>query len=166
MAESEMDLKTACDWAASYVTRNVRPWEKVEQVLRVALAAEDRARVATDATAKAQRDLEQYRSELATAREADAKALETQKQATTLRLAELRAKVQEADRAAEARLETLTRELDRAQREHDAMLESLTRERTTVTAETTQAIAAVRAEHVKAQNAYNDFRVSIGLPTT
>lgn len=164
MAEPEMDLNTACDWAASYVARNVRPWEKIDQVLRVAREAEHRARVAEAATAQAQRGLEQYRAALASAKEADTKALDLQKAATAARLEELRDTIARAQTETTERLALLEQERQTAEREHAVKLEALRAAREQAESVTRDTVTHWETRLNQAKASHDAFLRSVGVP--
>ena len=119
--EPEMPLHTAVDLAMQYHRNMVKPFERMTQVLKIALTAEKRAREADEATGRAQQELATVRSAIDALRREQAEA-EASARATITRV---RTEERDETARAQAQKQALAVELNQAVAETAASIKAL-----------------------------------------
>lgn len=158
MSESEMDTKTALDLVESFNTRQVKPFQRLAEVLRVAHVAEQRAKEADQRTSAASRDLQGLRDAI----EAAQKELADAKRGTRDGITALETQLRRAQTETTAHLGKLQKELDQAQRDTTAALKGLDDERAATERELAEATAAWQTKLADAKAKHEAFMKSIG----
>ena len=163
MSEPELSIGAACDFAQSYVNRQVKPFEKIQQVLAVARKAEQLATEAEARRAKAEVETRQFQDELERLKRDETAAFHLTKESHDKERQRLSDEIAAQNKATAERLAELETIRGRAQREHDAVLDGFKREREDVERTTQAAIAKVKAELVNAEKAYDAFKKKVGM---
>lgn len=156
--EPEMDLKTALDLAESYHTRQVKPFAKLAEVLKLAYDAETRAKAANQQTSAASAELQRVRDAIEAANR-DLNEVQKRAKETTTALA---TQLKKAQDETTYRLKGLEADLAQAEREHAAERKRLAQERADVERVAAEGIAAAQSKLADAQKKHADFIKSIG----
>jgi hypothetical protein len=159
----DLSVEAACDFAEAIANKQVRPFERIAEVLVVARKAERLAVEAEARRAQADADVLRVQTELLQLQNTERAAFTEYKAANDQERRRLGALLVEQNNQVTQRLAELDAIKEKAIREHGEFLAKLEAERAEKTAATLAATAQAREDLATAQQEYEAFKTKVGL---
>jgi len=158
-----MDLKTALDYANAYHAKQVKPFEKLAEVLAIAVKAETLAADADKRKGDAEAAVVRLQDELERLKTAERAAFENFKAGNDAERKRLAAELVAFNNDVAQRLSDLEAERIRANRDHSQFIEKLVREREVAVEEAGRKTLKATKDLEAAEKAYDAFKKKVGM---
>jgi hypothetical protein len=160
---ADMPLATACDLAESFVTKQVRPFERIREVLVLARDAERLAADADKRKGDAEAAVIRAKDELVRLTTEERTAFENFKAANDAERKRLAAELVAFNNDVAQRMADLEAQRIRANRDHSVFIEKLVREREAAVEEAGRKTAKATKDLEAAEKAYDAFKKKVGM---
>jgi hypothetical protein len=158
-----MDLKTALDYAQSYHAKQVKPFEKLAEVLAIAVKAETLAADADKRKGEAEAAVIRAKDDLDRLKSTEQEAFASYKDANDKERRRLGDLLVSQNNQVSERLAELDTIRAKAIREHDAYVAGLQEQAKRIEADVKERTAKVQKDLEVAEKAYEAFQKKVGL---
>lgn len=159
----DMPLSVACDLADSFVTKQVRPFERIAEVLKLARDAERRRDEADKRKGEAEAAVIRAQDRLADVQVRETAAFNEFKAANDTERKRLANELLTQNNELTVRLAEIEAERVRANKAHSEFLEKLVREREAAVEEAGRKTAKANKDLETAEKAYDAFKKKVGM---